>query len=218
MLAAALLALCGRFPSLRCVCLAGWPRPRISSYGGGIISPRGWRCPLPAFAPRFARFPPFWRPFGVAVVSNAGAVSLRPFRWCRCAYKVATRAALLCPLSLTPSDISPTSHNRYIPCHTGAPCVYLRRPRFVYACGRLAGVARWPCWPCGLVLGGYRAVLVLAACYRAGGVSSYASNPARPCGGGGVAPPPCLPCQLVKKLPANTGGLWPCGVSRPAKV
>lgn len=39
--------------------------------------------------PVFAYFPPFWRPFGVAVVSSAGAVSLRPFGWCRCAYKVA---------------------------------------------------------------------------------------------------------------------------------
>ena len=111
MLAAALLDLCGRFPSFRCVCLAGWPRPSVSSYGGGIISPRGWRCPLPAFAPRFGRFPPFWRPFGVAVVSNAGAVSVRPFRWCRCACKVAIPRGLALPLSLTPSDISPSNHN-----------------------------------------------------------------------------------------------------------
>lgn len=124
-------------------------------------SPRGWRCPLPAFAPRFGRFPPFWRPFGVAVVSNAGAVSVRPFRWCRCACKVAapvwpcfrpcslqmvsraSLAAVSCPIICTPSDISPTSHNGNRPRNTGAPCLYLRRPRFVYACGRLAGGVWW---------------------------------------------------------------------------
>lgn len=187
MLAAALLALCGRFPSLRCVCLACWPRPSVSSYGGGIISPRGWRCPLPAFAPRFARFPPFWRPFGVAVVSNAGAVSLRPFRWCRCACKVAINARPC--LAVIPNAV------RYIPQQSqrDTPATRARRAP-TYAAPALHTRAGGLL----LVFGGYRAVLVLAACYRAGGVSLYASNPARPCVGGGIAPPPCLPCQLVK--------------------
>ena len=55
-------------------------------------------------------------------------MSLRPFRWCRCAYKVAapvwpcfrpcslqmvsraSLAAVSCPIICTPSNISPTSH------------------------------------------------------------------------------------------------------------
>lgn len=35
--------------------LRGWlAAPAVSSYGGGIISPRGWRCPLPALRPVLA--------------------------------------------------------------------------------------------------------------------------------------------------------------------
>lgn len=52
--------------------------------------------------------------------------------------------------------------------------------------------------------------------YRVGGVSTYASIPTRPRGGGGIAPPPCLPCQYVKKRAPLAGGLctapavWRC--------
>lgn len=200
MLAAALLALCGRFPSLRCVCLACWPRPLISSYGGGIISPRGWRCPLPAFAPRFARFPPFWRPFGVAVVSNAGAVSLRPFRWCRCACKVATpRAALLCRYPQRGRYLLQQSQRETIPPHGRAVCLQALRP----CCWSLVAIAP---------------PLVLAACYRAGGVSSYASNPARPCGGGVLRPRRAYLVNLSNNFPPMLAAGGRAGYRAPPMV
>ena len=99
--------------------------------------------PAPVYKhPRFAYFPPFWRRFGVAVVSSAGAVSLRPFRWCRCAYKVAaprvpcfrpcswplvSLAAVLacwCPCVCPRPIFPPPVTTGTIPRHTGAPCVY----------------------------------------------------------------------------------------------
>lgn len=199
MLAAALLALCGRFPSLRCVCLAGWPRPLISSYGGGILSPRGWRCPLPAFAPRFGRFPPFWRPFGVAVVSNAGAVSLRPFRWCRCACKVATpRAALLCRYPQRGRYFRQQSQRETIPA-TRARRVFTSLSALLLVfggyraaaglCGLLSRGGAYhhtPAIPRGLAVAGYcaPAVLTLSTCQKtippmlaAGGRAGYRAPP-----------------------------------------
>lgn len=73
--------------------------------------------------------------------------------------------------------------------HTGAPCVYWWPPCFVCACGGLAGAVSWLS----------RRVHYWRRYYRVGGVSTYASIPTRPRGGGGIAPPPCLPCQYVKK-------------------
>ena len=109
--------------------------------------PRGLRCPCQSINARFARFPPFWRPFGVAVVSSAGAVSLRPFRWCRCAYKVAaprvpcfrpcswplvSLAAVLacwCPCVYIPVQYFPHQSQRdKIPPHGPAACLQALRP------------------------------------------------------------------------------------------
>lgn len=44
------------FPSLRCVCVACWPRPSVSTYGGGILSPRGLRCPCQSINAPFCLF------------------------------------------------------------------------------------------------------------------------------------------------------------------
>jgi hypothetical protein len=199
MLAAALLALCGRFPSLRCVCLAGWPRPSVSSYGGGIISPRGWRCPLPAFMPRFGRFPPFWRPFGVAVVSNAGAVSVRPFRWCRCAYKVATpRAALLCRYPQRGRYFRQQSQRGNNPRHTGAPCIHK---------------------PCGLVAGLWwlsRRRWSLRLAIARGAYHHTPKSRAALRWRGNCAPAVLTLSTCQKTFPPTRGGWWPCGESRPA--
>lgn len=169
-------------------------------------SPRGLRCPCQSINARVAYFPPFWRPFGLSVVSSAGAVSLRPFRWCRCAYKVAapvwpcfrpcllqmvsraSLAAVSCPIICTPSDISPTSHNGIKSRHTGAPCAY--KP-----CG-LAGGVWWLS----------RRVSYWRRYYRGGGVSTYASIH-RGHAVAGNCTPPCLPCQSFKKRVPLAGGL-----------
>lgn len=58
LLAAALCRRClAVFPSLRCVCVACWPRPSVSTYGGGILSPRGLRCPCQSINAPFYLFP-----------------------------------------------------------------------------------------------------------------------------------------------------------------
>lgn len=206
MLAAALLAL-WPFPVLA-LRLLGWLAAPVRI----IIRRRDYiparlALPVASIYARFGRFPPFWRRFGVAVVSNAGAVSLRPFRWCRCAYKVAKTRGLALPLSLTPSDISPTNYSGYIPRHTGAPCEYLRRPRFVYACGRLAGGVRW-----------------LSRRVSLGGVLSRGrriiirQHPARPCVGGGIAPPPRLPFNLSNNFPPMLAAGGRAGYRAPPMV
>ncbi|MBO5910691.1 MAG: hypothetical protein J6Q05_00625 [Elusimicrobiaceae bacterium] len=68
-----------------------------------------------------------------------------------------------------------------------------------------------------VVLGGYRAVLVLAACYRAGGVSSYAKIPRGLAVAGDLRPAVLTLSTCQKTIPPTCGGWWPCGVSRPAK-
>lgn len=169
-------------------------------------SPRGLRCPCQSINARFAYFPPFWRPFGVAVVYSAGAVSLRPFRWCRCAYKVAapvwpcfrpcslqmvsraSLAAVSCPIICTPSDISPTSHNgNNTPQHGRAVLVLAPPP----LCIRL----RAACWWCLVAIAPCQ---LLAALLSRWGRINIRQYPPRPRGGGGIAPPPCLPCQSFK--------------------
>lgn len=179
MLAAALLALCGRFPSLRCVCVAGWPRPSVSSYGGGDYIPARLALPVASICA------PFWRPFGVAVVSNAGAVSLRPFRWCRCAYKVATpRAALLCRYP---------QRGRYLRQQSQRETIPATRARRVFT--SLAALL--------LVFSGYRAAAGLCGLLLRGGRIIIRQNPARPCGGGVLRPRRAYLVNLSKNYPAN---------------
>lgn len=135
-------------------------------------------------------------------------MSLRPFRWCRCAYKVAaprvpcfrpcswplvSLAAVLacwCPCVYIPVQYIPHQSQRgLISRHTGAPCVYWWPPRFVCACGGLAGGVWWL----------LRRVRYWRRYY-------YAAIPRGPLVAGNCAPP-CLPCQYVKKLVPLAGGL-----------
>ena len=138
--------------------------------------------PVARIRARFGRFPPFWRPFGVAVVSNAGAVSLRPFRWCRCACKVATpRAALLCRYPQRVQYLRQQSQRETIPA---------TRARRVFT--SLAALL--------LVFGGYRAAAGLCGLLSRGGRIIIRQQSRAALRWRGIAPPPCLPCQLVKKL------------------
>lgn len=146
-------------------------------------------------------------------MSRSGAVSLRPFRWCRCAYKVAapvwpcfrpcslqmvsraSLAAVSCPIICTPSDISPSNYNGTPPPHGHAVRLLAPPP----LCIRVRAAC---CWclvaiaPCQL----------LAAYYRGGGVSTYASIHRGHAVAGNCAPP-CLPCQSFKKRVPLAGGL-----------
>lgn len=139
---------------------------------------------------------------------------MRPFRWCRCAYKVAapvwpcfrpcllqmvsraSLAAVSCPIICTPSDISPTSHNgNNTPQHGRAVLVLAPPPLCI--CLRAA------CWWCLVAIAPCQ---LLAAYYRGGGVSTYASIHRGHAVAGNCAPP-CLPCQSFKKRVPLAGGL-----------
>lgn len=130
---------CWRRPCWPCVavsrpCVAfAWLAGRARAYhhtAAGLYPRAAGVARCPHLRPVLAVFRRFGGRFGVAVVSNAGAVSLRPFRWCRCACKVAapvwpcfrpcslqmvsraSLAAVSCPIICTPSDISPHQSQR----------------------------------------------------------------------------------------------------------